>query len=462
MIAKRGSWRTRFGFYLVAIGSACGLGNLWRFPYVVGENGGGAFVILYVLVALTVGLPLLIAELMLGKSTRQSVLVATQKIAKNPDRPNRGFVWAGRFSVLMSLMVFSYYAVISGWVLHFLSRFVMELILSGDATSSGASLALLLRNGWLQWALASVHVLLTIVVVAKGVQEGLEKWISYMMPLFVTLVVLLVVRSSSLPSEPEVLRFLFYPDFSKLTYASIIHAVGHIFFTLSVGFGTLVTFGSYMREEDHVPTAGFRVTVVDTVISLVAVLLVFPIAFQASNVPLTDPALLFETLPRFFMGFRGGVWFGLLFFSCLYMAALNASIGLMETIVSNLVDAQKQRIKRNEASWLVGAVALLIAMLPAFSSSAFSAVQVVGQSLMETIDSILINWILPLIALGLAISIRLGMSEAEKEGQFIDKNRFVSYSMYPHWKWALKWFAPGVIVLGMLLQLLGLLLKGHF
>jgi NSS family neurotransmitter:Na+ symporter len=458
MIAKRGSWRTRFGFYLVAIGSACGLGNLWRFPYVVGENGGGAFVLLYVFVALTVGLPLLIAELSLGKATRQSVIMATQKIAKNS---NRFFVWAGRFSVLMSLMVFSYYAVISGWVLHFLSRFVMEILLYDDLNSSGTTLTLLLQNGWLQWALASVHVLLTIIVVGKGVQEGLEKWISYMMPLFVTLVILLVVRSTSLPSEPEVLRFLFYPDFSKLTYSSIIHAVGHIFFTLSVGFGTLVTFGSYMREEDHVPTAGFRVTVVDTVISLVAVLLVFPIAFQASNVPLTDPALLFETVPRFFMGFRGGAWFGLLFFSCLYMAALNASIGLMETIVSNLVDTQKQRLRRSKASWMVGGVALLIAMLPAFSSSAFSSVQVIGKSLMEVIDSVLINWILPLIALGLAITINLGMSDVEKEEHFIDKKRFVSYSMYPHWKWAMKWYAPGVIVLGMLLQILGLYLKVH-
>lgn len=458
MIAKRGSWRTRFGFYLVAIGSACGLGNLWRFPYVVGENGGGAFVLLYVFVALTVGLPLLIAELSLGKATRQSVLVATQKIGTGT---HRGFIWAGRFSVLMSLMVFSYYAVISGWVLHFLSRFLIESVVYNDLSTASTSVAVLLSNGWLQWALASVHVLLTIIVVAKGVQEGLEKWISYMMPLFVTLVVLLVVRSTSLPSEPEVLRFLFYPDFSKLTFSSVIHATGHIFFTLSVGFGTLVTFGSYMREEDHVPTAGFRVTLVDTIISLVAVLLVFPIAFQSSNAPLTDPALLFETLPRFFMGFRGGMWFGLLFFSCLYLAALNASIGLMETIVSNLVDSQKQRLQRTKASWLVGAVALLIAMLPAFSSSVFSGVQVIGRSLMEVMDSVLINWILPLIALGLAVSINLGMSNVEKEAHFIDKNRFVSYSMYPHYKWALKWYAPGVIVLGMLLQVLGLYLKVH-
>ncbi|HEY8272854.1 MAG TPA: sodium-dependent transporter [Pseudobdellovibrionaceae bacterium] len=458
MPAKRGSWRTRFGFYLLAIGSACGLGNLWRFPYVVGENGGGAFVLLYVFMALTVGLPLLIAELSLGKSTRQSVLMATQKLAKNTGR--KSLIWAGRFSVLLSLVVFSYYAVISGWVLHFFSRFLMEILMPAEAHQSAASLATLMQNGWLQWALASVHVLLTIIVVAKGVHEGLEKFISHMMPLFVTLVFLLVFRSTSLPSESEVLRFLFYPDFSKLTYSSLIHAMGHIFFTLSVGFGTLVTFGSYMREEDHVPTAGFRVTLVDTGISLVAVLLVFPIAFQASNVPLTDPALLFETLPRFFLDFRGGLLFGLLFFSCLYLAALNASIGLMETIVSNLVDSsQKKKINRSKASWITGAFALFLAMLPAFSSSVFRNVQIFGKGLMESMDSVLINWILPMIALGLMVSINWGMTEKEKETQFIAKDRFVSYSMYPHWKWVLRWYAPGFIILGMLLQILGLVLK---
>src|SRR5437868_6752032 len=174
MQLKRSSWRTRFGFYLVAVGSACGLGNLWRFPYVVGENGGGAFVLLYVFMALAVGLPFLIAELSLGKSTHQSVIMATQKIAASSG--HKAFAWAGRFSVLLSLVVFSYYAVISGWVLHFLSRFAMEAFTANDVIASTGTLAVLMKNGVLQWALASVHVLLTIIVVAKGVQEGLEKW----------------------------------------------------------------------------------------------------------------------------------------------------------------------------------------------------------------------------------------------------------------------------------------------
>jgi len=265
----------------------------------------------------------------------------------------------------------------------------------------------------------------------------------------------LLVRSFSLPSTPEVLRFLFYPDFSKLTMSSLNHALGHVFFTLSVGFGTMVTYGSYMREEDHVPTAGFRVAMVDCAISLIAVVMIFPVAFQASNVPLTDPALMFEVLPRYLLGIRGGALFGLAFFVCLYLAALNASIGLLEVVVSNFVDTQKS-IGRGRATWYSGLVALILAVLPALSSSVLKSVRVNGRSLIESLDSLLINWILPLVALAVLLAFYKGTSEKERDVSFIDKEKFVSYSMYPHWIFVLKWAAPVIIVIGFVLQIASL------
>lgn len=454
-MSKRGSWRTRFGFYLLAIGSACGLGNLWRFPYVVGENGGGAFILLYVLLSLAIGAPILIAELMIGKNSRRSVMVATQQLSQ---KAGRGFLWSGRFAVILSVVVLSYYAVISGWVLHFITQFFISLFLPSEAVTAKTNLDALMSNGWLQLMLASAHLLITVVVVVKGVQEGLERWISYMMPLFVLLVGILVVRSFSMPSTPEVLRFLFYPDFSKLTWSSLNHALGHVFFTLSVGFGTMVTFGSYMRESDHAPTAGFRVTLVDTAISLIAVVIIFPVAFQASDSPLTDPALMFEVLPRYLLSIRGGTLFGLAFFACLYMAALNASIGLLEVVVSNWVDVEK-KMERGRATWYSGVVALVLTILPALSSSIFKNVRVLGRSLIESLDSLLINWLLPLVALGVLLAYNRGTSDKEKELSFVDKDRFVSYSMYPHWLFTLKWVAPWVIGLGLFLQAIGLFLK---
>lgn len=449
---KRGAWRTRFGFYLLAIGSACGLGNLWRFPYVVGENGGGAFILIYVLMAFIVGAPMMIAELIIGKNSRRSVIVATQQLS---HKAGPYFKWAGRAAVILSIVVLSYYSVISGWVLHFLTQFLISLFSSPGIAPVKTNLAALMSNGWLQLMLASVHLLITVVVVVKGVQQGLERWIGYAMPLFVILVGILLLRAFSLPSTPEVLRFLFYPDFSKLSWDSLNHVLGHVFFTLSVGFGTMVTFGSYMRDADHPPTAGFRVMMVDTVISLIAVVMIFPVAFQASNIPLTDPALMFEVLPRYLLGIRGGVLFGLAFFACLYLAALNASIGLLEVVVSNWVDVQK-KMERGRATWYSGVVALILSALPALSSSVFKNIRVGGKSLIESLDSLLINWLLPVVALFVLMAFNLGTTLQEKESSFVDRERFISFSMYPHWVFMLKWGAPFVIVLGVLLQVVGL------
>lgn len=448
---KRGFWKTRFGFYLAAIGSACGLGNLWRFPYVVGENGGGAFVLLYVLLALLIGMPLLIGELMLGKSTRKSVLAATTQLEQTSGKP---LAWIGRAAVILTLIVLSYYAVISGWALHFATQFFIG-VLSPESLLEKGRLDHLLSNGWLQIGLASVHLLLAVIIVLKGVQEGLEKAIGAMMPIFAVLLILLVVKSLSLPSSFEALRFLFYPDFSKLTLESPLHALGHICFTLSIGFGSMVTFGSYLRESDHIPTAGFRVTVVDTMLSLFAGLLLFPIVIEASNIRLTDPGLLFEALPRFLLQMPGGVIFGLAFFVCLYLAALGASIGLLEVIVSNLVDQVK--LKRTVASWFAGGAALLIGILPALSSSTFKNFRFSGKSMMELLDSMMINLFLPLIALGISLAVSFGMKHKEREKLFVDVHRIESVSMFPLWETALKWLAPMVIVLAIIMEALSFL-----
>lgn len=445
----RGAWRTRYGFYLLAIGSACSLGNIWRFPFVVGENGGGAFVLLYVFVTLVVGLPLLIGELILGRHSRKSVLVATQQIAETGGQIYR---WSGRFSVLLSLVVLAYYSVISGWVLHFIMQFIVA-IFTGQFRVGISSL---MGNGILQWALASVHILITIFVVTKGVKDGIEKWISSLMPLFAVLVILLTIQTMSLPSSFQVVRFLFYPDFSKLTLSSLNHAIGHAFFTLSVGFGTMVTFGSYMNEKDHIPTMGFRVALVDTLVSVFAGLLVFPIAFQVMDRPLTDPALLFEVMPRFMAQLPGGTIFGLTFFVSLYLAALNASIGLLENTLSNWMDFSQKKIARSKAIWGVAAVVLCLSLFPALTNSPIGNMKLGETSLIETLDRLLINWFLPLVALFLLLTIQKGIKQKELERNFVNRDHPASLAMYSHWAFVIKWLAPGLILLGMLMQFIAL------
>lgn len=463
---KKLSWRTRFGFYLVAVGSACGLGNLWRFPYIVGENGGGAFVLLYVLLAFVVGAPLLISELMLGKMTGRGILPVTQQIFKNSGRK---FQWVGYSSLILCLVVLGYYAVISGWVLYFMTQFLFSLV--RDSGSHIGHIDVLLRNGWLQFALASVHLIFTVLVVNRGIHEGLEKWINYVMPIFVLMVAVLVFRVGSLPVAPDVMRFLFYPDFSKLSLSSVNHALGHVFFTLSIGFGVMVSFGNYMKTEDHAPTAGFRVSLVDTVASLLALLLVFPLVFQIYSRPVADPAILFQVLPGFLNSFTGGKFFGVVFFLCLYLAALNASIGLLEGVRSNVKDFQvlPKWFKKlgfdsqsNLNVWVAGVCALSLASVPSLlNAELFNHRNQMGTGLIELLDSLLINWTLPLVALGVSYVICSGFKEKDIQSEFVSEKHLVSVTMYPAWRLSLRWLTPMIIALGMLLQLLDIILKRY-
>ncbi len=443
-VQRRRGWRTKFGFYLIAIGSAFGLGNLWRFPYVVGENGGGAFVLLYLFVAMVIGLPLLVGELMLGKSSRKSIMVALRDLSSRS-------IWLGAVSVLLSLIVLSYYSVISGWVLHYLMQFV-GAIFSGTEAISDSPFRVLTQNLWLQLLLASAHLLMCLVVVGQGVQEGIEKWINYVMPLFATMVLLLVAKSLSFGGTADVLRFLFYPDFSKLQLSSLAEALGHVFFTLSVGFGTMVTFGSYMKDGDHAPTMGYRVAVVDTSVSLISALLVFPIAFSLFPGSHQDPSLVFEVLPNFLLIQKAGVFFGTVFFASFYLAALNASIGLLEAVVSNFCDVFPG-LRRGRAAWLSGLFCFLLISFGALLHHSYSGTDLQAKNrAIVLIDRILVNWALPITVLIFCwVYVRVFPKASRKE-QFVDPQRFASVVIYPYWENMIRYVVPGVIIFALVLQ----------
>ncbi len=454
----RSLWGTRFGFYLAAIGSAFGLGNLWRFPYVVVANGGGAFVLLYTLLALLIGMAMLVCELMLGKISRRSSLAAVQEVLTNPKLTSRplkrsslqfkALSWVARVSLLAAVLVLSYYAVISGWVLHFLMQMCFSEM-RGPTFSPEAALNILKENGMLQILLTSAHLMITIVVVVKGVQQGIEKWVGNLMPLFVILLVFLMIQSLSLPSATSAMRYLFYPDFSKLTASSLIHAIGHVCFTLSIGFGTMITFGSYLTNETQIPVAGFRVSLLDTLISLFAGLLIFPILI-GSNLDVAGPEVLFQTLPKLFVGLRGGLPFGILFFLCLYLAAIAASIGLLESVVANLLDKRifKSRIR---ATWTAGGFALGVAIVPALSSSFLSGIQYRGHGVLQILDEILINIILPLIALGLCYIFSHYLKDEVKKSEFINDESPTTLKLFSHWIFIIKWVVPTTIITALLL-----------
>lgn len=446
------SFKHRFSFYLLAIGSACGLGNLWRFPYIVGENGGGAFLLLYVFLALTIGMVLLISELMIGRFAGTSILAVTRQLT---TQTKKRFYFFGWFSLLISAVTLAYYSVISGWVLHFITQFVMSFFQNDPVFYlKNISVNVLLQNGWLQFLLASVHLLVAVIIVVKGFGENVERRIASLLPFFGLLVVFLLMGSLSLDSNKEVLRFLFYPDFSKLNWSSLGHATGHVFFTLSLGFGTMVTFGSYFKDDDHLPTIGLRVTLVDTLISIISVLLIFPIVFSSSKQIATDPTLVFDVLPAFLSSFNGGLLFGFMFFLFLWLAALNASIGLLETITANLTE-RRPDMKRPLAATLSVVGILIMTVFPAFSGTIFKNIKIMGRSVIVFFDSTLINVFLPIAVIGMVIVFFKTINFNDSKKLFVNNEIPTSVAMYSHWVFFLKWVVPVVTVLGLLMLFLG-------
>lgn len=466
--SKATVFETRLGFYLAAIGSAFGLGNLWRFPYVVAENGGGAFVLLYLFLVFLFGMPFLIGELMLGKISRSSLSPALSKltgdryqvreIRQNTDELPRlvkwGLKYVGMLSLLITVIVLAYYAVISGWVLHYFMQLLISLF-NPDSFQPESTLRVLLENGWLQVMLTSVHLLTVAVIVAKDLEVGLEKWVGYCMPAFVLLLVALAFQSLNLDSSSQALRFLFYPDFSKLSLSSLGQALGHVFFTLSVGFGSMVTFGSYLREKAYIPMAGLRVGLLDAAISLWAGVMIFPLVMYGTNAPLfPGPELLFQTVPSLVKQLPNGNWFGVGFFLCLYLASLGASIGLFESVVANWREVR--RIPRSRGAFLVAVICFVLAVGPALSSNVLRGVRVGTLGLLEFFDALLINWGLPISALLISQIVCWMLRRELMKEEFADGDAPGSIKFYRHWLFVLRYLATPVVVLALILQFVAL------
>ncbi|MEK6556191.1 MAG: sodium-dependent transporter [Bdellovibrionota bacterium] len=456
---KRGVWGTRLGFYMAAIGAAFGLGSLWRFPYIVQENGGGAFVFVYFVVLVLIGIPMLVGELLIGRITRRSAISAMKQISaqqaasKAPPmfyRHTRLII--GVLSLVVCIFIIGYYSVVSGWVLHYLIHFATMPFF--DMSGTTPTLMSGLRDrGWLQVLLASVHLVLVTIIVAKDFEEGLERFIGYVMPVFVLALLFLLYQVSHLESLEPAVQFFFYPDFSKLSLNSLGAAVGHVCFTLSIGFGAMITFGSYLKEEARVPSTGFRVAIMDSLMTIIAGLLIFPLLFS-SPIKASGPELLFQTVPVFFVESDGGKIFGLLFFICLYLAALGASLSLIETVTANFVDAFK--INRAKAGWLAGGLCFLTTLPPALGTSLLKNMTVNNMSLLELIDSVLVNWFLPLIALAMSFIARRRLNEKVRREEFIIQDDSTSEIIYFHWLFLMKWVVPFVLILGLILQVIAL------
>jgi NSS family neurotransmitter:Na+ symporter len=388
-----GEWSSRWVFILAATGSAVGLGNIWKFPYMAGENGGGAFVLIYLVCIALLGIPVMMAEVLIGRRGRQSPVNTMMTIAKE-EGANKHWVWLGWSGVVAGFLILSYYSVIAGWTLAYILESVKGTFTGMSGEAVGKVFDDLTANPWELMFWHTLFMLLTMIVVARGVQEGLEKAIRFLMPALFVLLVIMVGYALSTDSFTKGLDFLFTPDFSKISAEGVLKAMGQAFFTLSLGMGAIMIYGSYMPHDASIARTSITVAAADTLVALLAGIAIFPIVFANGLEPGQGAGLVFVTLPIAFGQMPGGVFFGTVFFVLLTFAAWSSSISLIEPFVAWLVE--NKDMTRNHASILSGLITWFVGLGTVLSFNKWSDAKLFDRNFFENIDFLTSNIMLPL------------------------------------------------------------------
>lgn len=348
----RGQWGSSLGFIMAAAGSAVGLGNIWRFPYITGENGGGAFVFVYILCVLLIGIPLLFNELAIGRLTGKNPIGAMKKASNN-----KFWMIPGIMSVVICFMVLTYYSVIAGWTVGYIITELINIPVDFDVFIQTPKYIV---------PLTFLFMIITILVILGGVSGGIEKASKLLMPVLFILIILIAGRSVTLPGASEGINYYLNPDFSKIDGGVILAALGQAFFSMSVGWGLMVTYGSYLPKSSNLVTSGLWIGALDSFVALLGGLMIFPAVFALGLKPDEGPSLVFKILPQVFDQIPGGSIIGASFFLLLMVAALTSTISMLEVPVGYLIDEKK--ISRKKAAWGVGITAMVVS-IPAILSS---------------------------------------------------------------------------------------------
>lgn len=417
--AQRGLWSSRLAFILAATGSAVGLGNIWKFPYVTGENGGGAFVLVYLLCIAIIGIPIMMAEVMIGRRGGHSPVNSIKAIARR-DGLNPAWKLVGAVGILAGFLILSFYSVIGGWAISYVGTTASGQLSGQTADAVGAIFSGLLSNPGTLLLWHTVFMALVMLVVAKGVRSGLERAVSILMPALFVLLLIVVGYAMTTGHFGEAAAFLFQPDFSKLTTSGVLVALGHAFFTLSLGMAVMMAYGSYLPKKISIAKTSITVSVIDTGVALLAGLAIFPIVFANGLEPGAGPGLIFQTLPLAFGQMPLGSLFGTLFFVLLIFAAWTSGISLLEPIVEWL---EEQRGMNRTVStlgagvvcWALGIASILSLNLWADFAPLGFIPMLEGKTIFDLLDFFTANILLPLGGLLVALMAGWVMSKPAME-----------------------------------------------
>lgn len=406
-MSQRENFGSKFGAILATAGSAVGLGNIWRFPIETGKNGGAAFILIYILCILLLGLPLMLSEFVIGRNTQSNATGAYHKLA-----PGTQWKWVGRLGVFAGFIVLSYYAVVAGWTVKYSVLALDNHFHGADTEALQQTFSEFSSKSWEPIFYLVGFILLTHFVVVLGIKKGIEKCASILMPLLFIIVLSLVICSILLPGSGEGLEFMLKPDFSKVDGSVILSALGQAFFSLSLGLGCLCTYASYFKKSTNLPNAAMNIIAIDTLIALMAGFIIFP-ATSAAGMPLDSgimgPQLIFITLPHVFQqAFSSMPWLGyifsVLFFFLLILAALTSTISMHEIVTSYM--KEEYQLSRAKAASIETIGCIVLGILCSLSFGLLDNVRILDKSIFELCDWIVCKLCMPIG--GMLISIFVG------------------------------------------------------
>ncbi len=436
MSENREQWGSRFGFIMAAAGSAVGLGNIWRFPYITGKFGGAAFVLVYLAVVIVIGMSVMIAEFVIGRNAQSDAVGSFRKLG--------GGAWplVGWMGFFCGFVILSYYAVIAGWTLAYMFKSFGGLMAAAAEGKAGDVFGAFVSDPVQS---ISYHIAVMAIVsgiVYKGISGGIEKSCKILMPALFVLLLVLIVRSVTLPGAGAGLEFYLKPDFSKLTSEAILAAVGQGFFSLSLGMGCMITYGSYLGKDDYLPATARTVVLLDTSVAILAGFVIFPAVFAFGIEPGAGPGLTFVTLPAVFAQMPMGKIFSFAFFLLLFIAALTSAISLLEVVVTYAIDQLKWN--RAKAAIVMGTAIALLG-IPSALSVGGHIPQIAGKDFLDAADFLTNNIIMPLG--GIFISVFVGWVWTDGAKAELTDNGKLVFPMYTVWLWICRVVAPACIAI---------------
>ena len=433
----REQWTSRLGFILAGIGAAVGIGNIWRFSYVAGQNGGGAFLVVYILCVLIIGIPLLIAELALGRRGQGDAVAAFAAVA-----PRSLWVMAGGLGVLAASLILAYYAVIAGWVLKYLAGALLGPLWQTADEGYDVFFARFIADPVepIVWQLVTMAA--TVVIVAAGVRRGIERANRVLMPMLALIVLALAVYSLSLPGAAGGVRFLLAPDWSALTSPVVyLAALGQAFFSIGIGMAIFITYGSYLSPVQRIPSAAASIGLGDTLVAVLAGFAIFPAVFAFGIDPAAGPQLVFVTLPQIFLAMPFGRLLGSLFFLLLVAAALTSMISLLE--VSVALAMRVLGLPRWSATIALGVLIFAVGIPAAAGFGPLVALRWDGRGILDSMDHVVSNIMLPVSGLLTAVFVGWQWSRTEALAEAGFRGRWLGAV----WLWLVRWVAPALILM---------------